>query len=718
MNLLQYETSPYLLQHAHNPVHWYAWKPAAFAKAKALDKPILVSIGYSTCHWCHVMERESFENEQIAAYMNENFVCIKVDREERPDVDQIYMEACQILTGSGGWPLNCFMTPDGKPFYAGTYFPPRPAHQRPSWIQLLQHLNNIWQNKREIAEEQADKLLKNIEHNDGVFIQKKDNKGLDLSSKNPFTPQLLENILYKMRDNFDRVDGGFGGVPKFPSTMGIRFLLHYAYFANNKMVRNEEPSAVHHPPSAVHRPPSMAGSEEALEHAFLSLDKMIMGGIYDQLGGGFARYATDRAWLAPHFEKMLYDNALLVTVISDAYKFLKDHPDLHPARKILYEETLIETLRYVEREMTHSDGGFYSAQDADTEGEEGKFFVWSKLEVEAILGADADLFCEFYDVTENGNWEEKNILRRLEFFESFAQKKGMKVSLLKNLLKNNRDELFRRRKNRASPGLDDKILLSWNALMATAYAHAYTALGKEEYFTTAVKNIEFCLEKFKSKANIAGETEYFTLLHTYKDGQAQYDAFLEDYAFFIQALIEIYQITFNLKYLTIAGKYVEHVLSYFYDDANGLFFFTGTNQTDIITRRRDIYDNATPSGNSTMVHNLQQLGVLLDKSEWLEKADKMLLAVLETVERYPLSFERWAMAMLYKTHPMLEIAVVGDNAKYKALSIMGQFLPNKVVVASKIETDVLPLLKGKDANDDAYIYVCQDFVCQRPVLAF
>jgi uncharacterized protein len=717
MNHLQYETSPYLLQHAHNPVHWYAWKPAAFAAAKALDKPILVSIGYSTCHWCHVMERESFENDAIGAYMNEHFVCIKVDREERPDVDHIYMEACQILTGSGGWPLNCFLTPDGKPFYAGTYFPPRPAHQRPSWLQLLQHLSNIWQNKREVAEEQAEKLLKNIAHNDVVFINKKIKQegieGLSLPVSNPFTPQLMENILYKMRDNFDRVEGGFGGAPKFPSTMAIHFLLHYQYFAKS----SANDGATQSQPITI-----MAGGEEALEHALFSLDKMIMGGIYDQLGGGFSRYSTDREWLVPHFEKMLYDNALLVTVIAEAYKFLKNNPNLYPERMSLYQETLVETLDYIEREMTHPEGGFYSAQDADSEGIEGKFFVWSKEEIDGILGKNAAIFCAFYDVSEHGNWEDSNILWRKESIETFAKSNNMELNELKVQLKADRKRLFAVRDKRIYPGLDDKILLSWNALMVTAYSQTYAALGDEKYRDIAVKNLDFCLQKFKQKtidkSVQAEENDDNTLSHTYKNGVVQYDAFLEDYAFLIQALLETYQITFNLSYLSLAGKYTAHVLSYFYDESSGLFYFTGTNQKDIILRRKDLYDNATPSGNSTMALNLQQLSVLLNKPEWAEIANRMLFSVQETVERYPLSFERWAMALLYKTFPMLEIAVLGNNAENKAMSITGQFVPNKVVVASKVQTNVLSLFEGKEIHDDTYIYVCQDFACQRPVLDF
>ncbi|HRI58481.1 MAG TPA: thioredoxin domain-containing protein, partial [Saprospiraceae bacterium] len=466
MNKLQSETSPYLLQHAHNPVDWYAWRPEAFERARAEQKPILVSIGYSTCHWCHVMERESFENEDIAAFMNERFINIKVDREERPDVDAIYMDACQILTGGGGWPLNCFLTPEGKPFYAGTYFPPRPAHNRPSWLQLLQHLANIWETQRDVALDQAEKLTAHIARSDDIFIQKPSNPNPEtLKPSNPETlqpsnpptlkPSNLESIYYQMRERFDRVEGGFGGAPKFPSTMAIQYLLNYHWFT---------------------------GNPEALEQAVLSLDKMIHGGIYDQLGGGFARYATDREWLVPHFEKMIYDNALLVSVLSEAYKL---------TGKALYKETIEETLHYVRREMTGADGGFYSAQDADSEGVEGKFYVWDKGEIGEILGGEAQLFCAFYGVTEHGNWEEKNILWRPVSYEAFAAANDTEVGRLKSRLQSGREKLFAVRSKRIWPGLDNKVLLSWNALMTSAYCAAFTALGNEEYRTTAVRNIEF-----------------------------------------------------------------------------------------------------------------------------------------------------------------------------------------------------------------------------------
>jgi uncharacterized protein YyaL (SSP411 family) len=666
MNRLAQETSPYLLQHAHNPVDWYAWKPEAFEKARAEQKPILVSIGYSTCHWCHVMERESFESPDVAAYMNEHYINIKVDREERPDVDAVYMEACQLLTGSGGWPLNCFLTPEGKPFYAGTYYPPRPAFNRPSWMQLLEHLANIWDNQRETALNQAERLLGNIQRNDSVFIQLKGN-GEQVAAD----PKLLYQ---RISDQFDRAEGGFGGAPKFPSTMAIQWLLNWHYFS---------------------------GNPEALEHGLFSLEKMARGGIYDQIGGGFARYATDREWLIPHFEKMLYDNALLVSVLSEAHKYTVGH--LAEGGQSLWSETIEQTLAYIEREMTSPEGGFYAAQDADSEGVEGKFYVWDKAEIDAVLGSDAELFCSFYGVTEEGNWEEKNILWRPYRYQEFADTRSIPVEVLKQNLKTSADKLLQVRSKRIWPGLDHKILLDWNALMVSAYAAAYSALGHEKYKDAAIRNLDYLNHTLR---NVEG---------TWKHSSAQDAAFLDDYAFLIAAWIDVYQITFDTQYLHWAQQGVEYVLAHFRDSETGLFFNTGAAQTDIVFRKKNLYDNATPSGNSTMVHNLQRLGILLDRQEWRTMAQKMLGVMRETVEKYPRSFERWALAMLNETFPFVEIGIVGKNAQEKARKIQKSFLPNYIMAVSQTPDDTQPLLKGKPGADDAMIYVCRDYACQKPV---
>ncbi|MFN0034418.1 MAG: thioredoxin domain-containing protein [Saprospiraceae bacterium] len=701
MNHLQHESSPYLLQHAHNPVDWYAWKPEAFERARAEQKPILVSIGYSTCHWCHVMERESFENEEVAAFMNEHFINIKVDREERPDVDAIYMEACQLLTGGGGWPLNCFLTPDTKPFYAGTYFPPRAAFNRPSWMQLLQHLANIWETKRDTATGQAEKLLSNIQRNDGIFV----NAGsLNPSTSQPFNPG---SVFARMREQFDHAEGGFGGAPKFPSTMALQWLLNWHYFS---------------------------GNPEALEHALFSLEKMARGGIYDQIGGGFARYATDRAWLVPHFEKMLYDNALLVSVLSEAHKMSSNQQSTisnqqstisnqqstisNQQSAISNQQSAIieQTLAYVAREMTNAEGGFYSAQDADSEGVEGKFYVWEKPEIEKVLGEEAALFCEFYGVTEEGNWEENNILWRPHAHEAFAASYNIGVGDLKKRLHASAEKLLAVRSRRIWPSLDDKTLLGWNALMASAYAAAFTALGHEAYRQAAVRNLDFLLKNFRNPSEPPITNQQLTTNNQrWRHSASQPFAFLDDYAYLIAALVDVHQITFEPRYLQLAGECTDYVFAHFHDPESGMFFYTDLDQTDILFRKKDLYDNATPSGNSTMAHNLQRLGILLDRPKWRETAAQMIAAMRGTVEKYPLSFERWATAMLNEAHPLHEIALVGDNAFEKALEIQRGFLPNKIIAASRQPDDSQPLLAGKPGAADALIYVCRDFACHKPV---
>ncbi len=679
MNRLQYESSPYLRQHAHNPVDWYAWKPEAFERARRENKPILVSIGYSTCHWCHVMERESFENPDIAAFMNEHFVNIKVDREERPDVDAIYMEACQILTGSGGWPLNCFLTPEGKPFYAGTYFPPRPAYNRPSWLQLLQHMANAWETKRETVYEQAERLVKYLERNDNLFVEPLPS---ELTTQPLPAQSALENMYYAMREHFDRAEGGFGGAPKFPSSMALHFLLYYY---------------------------RLSGNAEALEHALFSLDKMIGGGIYDQLGGGFARYATDRTWLVPHFEKMLYDNALLVSVLADACRLLQEAGDARAQqRRKRYEAVIEETLEFVRREMTHPEGAFFAALDADSEGVEGKFYVWKKSEIETLLGSDAEAFCALYGVSEEGNWEGVNILWRAVELEAYAQLHDLEVEALRQQARHWRQRLLKYRSQRIRPALDDKVLLSWNALMASAYAQASTALERAEYREAAVRNVDFLLQHLVDANG--------RLLHSWKDGKAQHAAVLEDYAFLIAALLDVWHITFEQRYLEHAQRLTEAVYTYFYDEQTDLFFYTAADQTDVILRKKDLYDNATPSGNSTMMHNLQRLSLLLDRNDWREHVSRVLEKMRPTLERYPLSFERWVLAFLFQVRPRPEVAVVGPGALQAAQELQRYFTWNAVVAAAEHPNPNSPLLRGKASEGRTLLYyICQNYACQRPV---
>ncbi len=670
MNRLSHETSPYLLQHAHNPVDWYAWKEEAFERARDEDKPILVSIGYSTCHWCHVMERESFEDPEVSKFMNENFINIKVDREERPDVDQIYMDACQIINGSGGWPLNCFLTPEKLPFYAGTYFPPQPAYNRPSWLQVLQNISNAFRNKRTMVEEQAGRLLKAIESSDRAMLV--DNiEGMEISSE--FNAQLADKIFNNLKGRFDKKEGGFGNAPKFPGTMSLNYLLKYHYHTGNK---------------------------EALEHLILSIDKMIFGGIYDQLGGGFARYATDRAWLVPHFEKMLYDNALLVELLADVYKMTK---------KELYKETIIETLNFIEREMTDASGAFYSALDADSEGVEGKYYVWSKEEVEQILDKEtAGLFCNFYGITFEGNWEGQNILHRKKHYEEFAAENGIEIKDLKSRLQKSRSALLDVRAKRIRPGLDDKILLSWNALQCSAYANAYAALGIEKYKAAAEKNLELVTSRMKEKNT-------GRLLHTFKDGNAQYPAFLEDYAFLIKAMLDVYSITFDTFYIEQAERYLILVQENFFDNNDGMFYFTDAQQADNIVRKKEIFDSALPSGNSTMVATLFRLGMILGNETYTSRAEQMLFRIKKSVENYPVSFSIWAVEMLNKIYPVKEIAVVGQEAYELAGEINKMPIPGKILMATNGDNDIYPLLRNRYSDNETLIYMCQNYSCRQPV---
>ena len=480
-NRLVHETSPYLLQHAHNPVDWFPWGDEALEKAKAEDKPILVSIGYSACHWCHVMERESFENEVTADFMNKNFINIKIDREERPDLDHIYMDSVQALTGSGGWPLNVFLTPEGKPFYGGTYYPPQRAFNRASWMETLQSLINIYTERRDEIDKQAENMVNHLVQANKLGIEPGsfgEANNLEFS-----VSDIAANIL----KTADKVWGGFGNAPKFPQTLSIQFLLRYHHFTK------DEPS---------------------LKQALLSLDKMIEGGIYDQLGGGFARYSTDAEWLAPHFEKMLYDNALLVSVMSEAYQH---------TRNKRYLQVINETIVFIKEELMHEKGGFFAALDADSEGVEGKYYVWSHAEIQNLLGNDAAIFCEYYNITPSGNWEHTNILRVLVPLDQFAEKKGISVELLGQILSKGRQVLKNEREKRVKPGLDDKIILGWNALMNTACSKAYQATGNETYLNLAIRNMEFIWENM-----ISHDVSFF---HIWKNEQAKYPGFLDDYAY-------------------------------------------------------------------------------------------------------------------------------------------------------------------------------------------
>ena len=663
-NHLANETSPYLLQHAHNPVDWYPWGGEALAKARSEDKPILVSIGYSACHWCHVMERESFEDPQTAAVMNELFINIKIDREERPDLDHIYMEAVQAISGSGGWPLNVFLTPDRKPFYGGTYFPPQALYNRPSWTDTLQSVSKAFRERRHEIVSQAENLTGHITASN-QFGQRA-NSGNTLSS----------TALTGMNDNLlqtaDTLHGGFGRAPKFPQTFSIRFLLHHYFFTRE---------------------------ERALKQACLSLDKMIDGGINDQIGGGFARYSTDEIWLAPHFEKMLYDNALIVMALCEAYQATSNPR---------YLQSIGDTLDFVERELLSAEGGFYAALDADSEGVEGKYYVWSKKETESLLAEHADVFNKYYNVSEKGNWEQMNILHVTLQMKDFAEANGMEPKRLEEILRTCREKLLLKRSQRIRPVTDDKILLGWNAMMNAAYCKAYAATGNDKYKVLAVHNMAFILDKFHN-----GEEGNF--FHTYKNGEAKYPAFLDDYANLIHALLHLQEITADRMYLEKVKTLVKWVTIHFNEPETGYFYYTNDEQQDVIVRKKELYDGAVPSGNSLMAWNLYYCGVVFDNEQWRERAFKMCSGVQEAVQKYPGSFGIWAMVTQALVKGIPEIAVTGGAGDAVLKEILRIFIPFRILQSSPSEATGFPLLEGKSFSTAPMIYLCKDYACQTPV---
>jgi len=656
-NRLAKETSPYLLQHAHNPVDWFPWGEEALAKARSEDKPILVSIGYAACHWCHVMERESFEDKDTAGFMNEHFVNIKIDREERPDLDHIYMDAVQAISGSGGWPLNVFLTPEGKPFYGGTYFPPRPVYNRPSWKDVLGGISRSFKERREEIEQQADNLTNHVATTGSFGVGASSGEGQNL-----FTPETLQQIRNQLLATADTKEGGFGGAPKFPQTFSIRFLLHYYYFTKD---------------------------EAALDQACLSLDKMIRGGIYDQLGGGFARYSTDNEWLAPHFEKMLYDNALLVITLSEAWQLTK---------KELYKEAIEQTIVFINRELSNGQGGFYSALDADSEGIEGKYYVWDKAEIEKVLGDKAGLFNEVYGVTEEGNWEEKNILTRSERQLTPEEEQTLAEA---------RGILLEYRARRIPPALDDKVLLGWNALMNLACSKAYAALGDQRYRDMAIANMDFLRQRLK------GEGIYF-YYHSYK-GEARYPAFLDDYANLIAALIGLQEITGDGGYLLEARGIVKVVMDHFSEAETGFFFYTHDQQRDLVLRKKEIYDGATPSGNSMMASNLLYLSVVYDEPDWADRAFRMASALGKPVSSYPGSFGVWATLFQAFAYTIPEVVITGRQPEKTRQEFLGHLIPYRVFQSADHENTQFPLLRGKLIEELSQIFLCENYSCQLPV---
>jgi uncharacterized protein YyaL (SSP411 family) len=657
-NRLINETSPYLLQHAHNPVDWYSWGDEAWNKAKAENKLVIISIGYSACHWCHVMEHESFEDNEVARLMNKDYICIKVDREERPDVDQFFMDAVNIMSGRGGWPLNAFALPDGRPVYVGTYFP------KTSWTGLLHEIASGYKFRTKYYLEYADKIVAGI-------------RGLSLiklpETIEEFPVKMVDNVYLSFSNLFDRTNGGKGVAPKFPMPDIYNFLLQYNYHS---------------------------GNNEALAHTLLTLDKMAMGGIYDQLGGGFARYSTDEEWKVPHFEKMLYDNAQLIGLYADAYSITK---------KTLYKDVVISTISWIEREMLSPGGGFYSALDADSEGEEGRFYVWTQEEFEAVLGEDFSLATKYYGIGGKGYWEKgNNILVIPKSNSELAVEFNMGEAELEAKLADISAKLFKARENRIKPGLDNKILTSWNALMIKGLVKAYNALGDAQYLSIARNNLNFILGSFFKKG---------ALLHTVKKDNTYIPGFLEDYAYLIDALIEFYQATFEEQYIIEAQKLLAIVLHDFYDDNSGYFFFTSALNSELANRKIDNSDNVISSPNSVMAHNLFRLGRLLYNDEYIDKSKRMLSGVIENLLEYGPFYSNWGSLLLNFSYPFHELVICGENALVAGGNILSNYIPGKLIAGGTVKnTSNIPILEGKSFQPGMInFYICVNKLCQSPV---
>ncbi|MDA9344799.1 thioredoxin domain-containing protein [Flavobacteriales bacterium] len=654
-NQLVNETSPYLLQHAYNPVDWHPWNEETLEKAKNEDKLLLISIGYSACHWCHVMEHESFEDSAVAKIMNDNFICIKVDREERPDVDQIYMTAVQLMNQRGGWPLNCIALPNGQPFWGGTYF------MKEDWKNQILKMANIYKTDKNRVIEFANKLAKGIQQVENI---------VENTEEVNFKWQDLHNMVSPWSDRFDEDYGGTNGAPKFPMPNAYNFLLQYSHLSNNK---------------------------EVSQHVELTLNEMAFGGIYDQIGGGFARYSVDKFWKTPHFEKMLYDNGQLVSLYSQAY--LKyNNP--------LYKEIVFETLDFIERELMADNGAFYSALDADSEGEEGKFYVWNEKELTTLITEDFPIFKDYYNINGRGLWEHGNyILLRKESKEEISKKHKISLSELEQKIENWKLTLMKERDTRIRPGLDDKSLTSWNALMLKGYVDAYMSFGEKNHLDIAIKNANFIVNTQMSKDG--------KLLHSYKDGRSTINAYLEDYSLTISAFIRLYESTFNTKWLTQSEKLTEYAVAHFYDKNSGMFFFTSDLDPQLVARKMEINDNVIPASNSVMANALFDLGTILDKENYKKMSIKMLNNIKPEMDSYASGYANYATLMLKQVSPYYEVAIVGKNAHKKTMEMNTKYYPNTLFIGSFKESD-LELLKGKYVEETTMIYVCENKVCQLP----
>ncbi len=652
-NSLIKESSPYLLQHANNPVNWYAWNDETLALAKKENKLILVSIGYSACHWCHVMEHESFEDEQVATIMNENFINIKVDREERPDIDMVYMGAVQLMTGQGGWPLNCFALPDGRPIYGGTYFPKK------QWINVLGNLADLFATNPDKAYEYAAHLTDGLEQLEIPKVY--DGTSFDLLT--------LTNSVYKWKQSFDTEHGGPNRAPKFPLPNNYQFLLNYHFYENDLNVK---------------------------KHLDVTLTKMAWGGIYDQLGGGFARYSTDVLWKVPHFEKMLYDNAQLVSLYSEAYKQTKNE---------LYKKIVYETIDFVKRELTNPDFGFYSALDADSEGIEGKYYVWQKEELHRLLKNDFELFADYYCVNDIGYWEDENYVLMRDTEESIiALKHNVSISELQQKIKACNAILLDVREKRVKPGLDNKVLASWNGLMCKALADAYLVFEEEDFKTLALANANYLVKNYCK--------ENGQLLRVINNNTS-ISGFLEDYAFVIDAFLSVYLITANENWLLKAKALTDYTLKHFYDDKQNTYYFTDSSQEKLVVRKSEWSDNVIPASSSQMAINLYKLSIYFDNTNYRQISEKLLKSVIKEIESYGPGYSNWACLLLQYLKPQIEVVIVGKSVNENLVALYKQSPPN-VIFALSDKTSDLPLLKNRYVEGQTLIYVCKNNSCLLP----
>ena len=669
-NHLIHETSPYLLQHAHNPVDWYPWGEEALALAKSKNLPIFLSIGYAACHWCHVMEKESFENEEIAKILNENFVPIKVDREERPDIDEIYMSAVNMMTGSGGWPLSVWLTPDLKPFFGGTYFPPDDRWGRIGFKNILLRISELWHTKREEILQSAENLTDAIKQLNVVS-----------STKITIDLQLWKRTATLLRNMHDSKYGGFGRAPKFPRAMDLMFLLRYYFYANDK---------------------------SALDMVSTSLQAMANGGIFDQLGGGFHRYATDEKWLIPHFEKMLYDNALLPIVYLEYYQISKDE---------FYRRIALQTADFVLREMLSPEGGFYSSLDADSEGEEGKFYTWTKKEIEHLLDEKEEkLFASIYGVSDKGNWEGVNILHKTKSLEQAAKELGISRTKANELLKSARKKLLAARNERVRPATDDKIITSWNCLMIIALCKAYQISGTERFLVAAKKAIDFLRKKMLIKEH---------LYRTFGRGKAKHHGYLTDYALFVAALIEFYMSSFDIEYLLLALDLNELCLKYFWDDQEKAFFFVPITENNLLIKNRNEFDNVIPAGNSVSIGNLLTLYQFTGNDHFKEIALQAVSSCADKIQKSPLGFSYLLSVLEAELAKPKEIVISGRREKENfdkfVSEIWATFFPNKIIAwanpqfqRNNDQVASWPIFAGK-FSDDNRVYICEDYSCQAPI---